>query len=55
MANPLPDEVHLIEFSSAQAFQAYRTDPAHQKLAAERALAIEKTQVIVSGERVSYD
>ena len=52
---PMPDEIHLIQFPSEQTFQAYRNDPAHHTLAAERALAIKKTQLIVSEEPVSYD
>ncbi|NQW00750.1 MAG: hypothetical protein HQ483_13685 [Rhodospirillales bacterium] len=51
----LPDEVHLLRFPSSAAFQAYRADPRHLDLAAERARVICKTEFLASAALVTYD
>ena len=50
----IPDEVHLIEFPSDSAFQAYREDPALIALSAEREAAISATTVYVSEQLIPY-
>lgn len=52
--DPPPDEVHVLAFPSATAFQAYRDDPRHAELDALRAAAISRTEVVASGENVRY-
>lgn len=51
---PVPDEVHILAFPSAGAFDAYRRDPVHTKLANERDTAIRHTEIAWSGTPVSY-
>lgn len=54
-ANPdQPDEIHLLEFPSSQAFENFKSDPAHNLLANERRRAISKTTVIMSGQIIDY-
>lgn len=49
-----PDEVHLIEFPSEDAFQSYRGDPEVTRLSELRAIAISKSTIYVSEELVDY-
>jgi uncharacterized protein (DUF1330 family) len=49
-----PDEIHLIEFPSDEAFQSYRSDERVAKLSEMRGACISKTVVHVSKEMVSY-
>lgn len=51
---PGPDEIHLIEFPSEQAFQAYRNDARVAELADARAQAIGATVLYVSRAMVDY-
>ncbi len=41
-----PDEVHVLQFPSKDAFAAYRADPRHQALSGERNRAIRKTRIL---------
>jgi uncharacterized protein (DUF1330 family) len=45
-AGDAPFEVHVLEFPSPEAFNAYRTDPELAALAAEREMAITRTEVL---------
>lgn len=47
-------EVHYLEFPDIDAFNSYKADPDHNKLKDLRSLAISKTSVIVSGEKIVY-
>ena len=49
-----PDEIHLIEFPSEQAFEAYRSDPHVTALSGLRQSAISRATVFVSEELVAY-
>lgn len=49
-----PDEIHLIEFPSDEAFQSYRTDPRVARLAELRGVTISKTEIYVSEELLEY-
>jgi uncharacterized protein (DUF1330 family) len=49
-----PDEIHLIEFPSQEAFQSYRADPGVAALSECRQSAISETTVYVSEQFVSY-
>ncbi len=51
---PVPDEIHILEFPSPETFEAYRQDPVHAKLANERAAAIRHTEILHTGTPVSY-
>ncbi len=51
---PPPDEVHILSFTSAEAYQSYRDDPRHHELAAERQAAIRETRIVVSGKMRYY-
>ena len=51
----VPDEVHILKFPSAQAFQAYRADPRHGELADERSRVLRKTEIFGSESQVTYD
>jgi uncharacterized protein (DUF1330 family) len=58
-ANPdkspeIPDEIHLLQFPSHEAFDAYRQSPKTAALAPKRAAAIRKTVVYFSEEVVTY-
>ena len=50
----IPDEIHLIEFPSEEAFQAYRSDPEVARLAERRGVVISKTAIYVSEELLDY-
>ena len=50
----IPDEIHLIEFPSEEAFQSYRSDPEVARLAERRGVAISKTAIYVSQELLDY-
>lgn len=52
--DPPPDEVHILTFPAAEAFQAYRGDARHAELAPVRERAIRRTEVVASGETVRY-
>jgi uncharacterized protein (DUF1330 family) len=47
-------EIHLLEFPSMDAFDAYRSDPVLLQYAALRNEAIESTSVIISGTNKEY-
>jgi len=49
-----PDEVHILAFPSASAFDEYRADPRHGQLAAARARAIRKTLVVAADQMKAY-
>lgn len=49
------EEIHLLEFPSQQAFDAYRADPALDKYAELRNKAISQTQVVVSSTLKMYE
>jgi uncharacterized protein (DUF1330 family) len=49
-----PGEIHLIEFPSDRAFEAYRSDPRVSALSGVRQRAISRTTVFVSEELVAY-
>ena len=49
-----PDEIHLIEFPSDEAFQSYRDDPQITRLAEMRGISISKTSVYLSEELIDY-
>jgi uncharacterized protein (DUF1330 family) len=49
-----PDEVHLLEFPSDEAFQSYLSDERVTGLSEMRGVAIAKAVVYVSKEIVSY-
>ena len=49
-----PDEVHLLEFPTECALNAYRTDPRVAALAEERNSVISKTELYISEKIVSY-
>ena len=49
-----PDEIHLIEFPSEHAFEAYRCDPEVVALADRRKHAVSNTEVFVSVEMLDY-
>lgn len=58
-ANPensvnIPDEIHLLQFPSQEAFDTYRDSPASAPLAPKRNKAIRKTIVYLSEEIVDY-
>jgi uncharacterized protein (DUF1330 family) len=50
----VPDEVHILRFPSAQAFHAYRADPRHGALAAERTRVIRNTEILGSETQITY-
>jgi len=50
-----PDEIHVLEFSSAEHLQAYRNDSRIEALAALRESVISATTVYVSERSVDYD
>lgn len=50
-----PDEIHLLEFPSQKAFEAYRVDERTIAMAEERAAIISATRVYTSAEIISYD
>ena len=50
----IPDEIHLIEFPSEEAFQSFRSDSQVARLAERRALAISKTVIYRSEELLDY-
>lgn len=50
----VPDEIHLIEFPSQTAFEAYRNDAKTTALARERDSIISKTVIWRSDEFISY-
>ena len=52
--NP-PDEIHLIEFPSEEALAQYQKDPRVLELRAEREVAINKTDLYISTEFISYE
>ena len=49
-----PDEIHLIEFPSEDAFQSYRADPRVAALSEYRRAAIAETKVFISEEIINY-
>lgn len=49
-----PDEIHLIEFPSEEAFSLYQQDSRVVELKAERENAISKTELYISSEIISY-
>jgi uncharacterized protein (DUF1330 family) len=58
-ANPensanIPDEIHLLQFPSQEAFDIYRDSPESAALAPKRNKAIRKTIVYLSEEIVDY-
>lgn len=53
--DPLPDEVHILNFPSEQDFQDYRDDPLHLGLATERTQAIRHTEIMLSITAAPYD
>lgn len=50
-----PDEIHVLEFPSRDAFDAYRADPRVLALADERAAAISRSEVYTAHAPISYD
>ncbi len=51
---PTPDEIHVLRIGSADAFAAYRADPALAALASLRAQAIAATEIFISEEIIEY-
>lgn len=49
-----PDEIHLLEFPSRAALDAFRDDPRLETLAQERLRAIDRTTVYVSRSLIEY-
>ena len=50
----IPDEIHLLEFPTAEVFAAYRADPRLADLGDLRARAIASTVVYVARRTVRY-
>jgi len=50
-----PDEIHLIAFSSDEAFKSYLADKRVESLSALRRTAISRTTVYVSKELIDYE
>ena len=51
---PIPYEIHILRIGSADAFAAYRADPALLALADLRGQAIARTEIFLSLEIVGY-
>ena len=51
---PLPDEIHVVSFPSAEALAAYRADAELAGLAALRESAIARTELVVGDEIPRY-
>jgi hypothetical protein len=50
----IPDEIHLLQFPSLAAFDAYRQSPETAGLSQKRVLAVQKTDIFLSEEIVRY-
>lgn len=50
-----PDEIHVLRFPGAAAFEAWRRDPETAALAVERASVIARTTVLSGAPGPSYD
>ncbi|MEJ0098800.1 MAG: DUF1330 domain-containing protein [Pseudomonadota bacterium] len=50
----VPFEVHLLEFPSRAAFEAYRSDPELVALSPERAVVISRTEVVLGTAGPKY-
>ena len=49
-----PDEIHYLKFPNASAFEEFKNDARYKELAKERAEAISRTEIYVSGRVVYY-
>lgn len=52
---PTPDEIHVLQIASREAFENFRNAPELKALADLRAAAVQSTRVYIAQEMLSYE